>query len=270
MRRTDIVNALIAKGYQAEEKNSVKNGVIFEGILIRSDERIAPIIYTQGLIEEAERRGMHLSEVVSQVISMYENNRIPDFNIDDLLEREFILSHIRIGLQKSSDQDLIRKETSFEGIEKYLYIKGSKRGLEYAVKLSGQHLKNARINIDEAWERAEENTFAVTKICSIGDILAELAGMEPDGTDTHMYVITNQDKIQGASAVLDHEAIHNFFEGTGVDTLAVLPSSIHEMLLVPIEDGEDLEDMSRMVHEINETQVRPEERLTDRAYIMRL
>ena len=270
MTRTDIVNALVAKGYRAEEQNSIKNGVLFEGILIRSDEQIAPVIYTQGLIEEAERRKMPISDVVAQVIRMYEENRMADFSVEDLLDREFVLSHIQIGLQKTSDQNLIREETDFDGIEKYLYIKGNKKGMEYVVKISAPYLQSAHISVAEAWERAEENTFAATKICSISAVLAEMTGMEPGDSEAYMYVVTNTDKVHGASAILNHEAIKKFFDGTGVETLAVLPSSIHEMLLVPMQDDSDLDQMSEMVREINQTQVAPEERLTDRAYVMHI
>ena len=30
MRRTDIVNALVAQGYKAEAKETIKNGVVFK------------------------------------------------------------------------------------------------------------------------------------------------------------------------------------------------------------------------------------------------
>jgi len=52
--------------------------------------------------------------------------------------------------------------------------------------------------------------------------------------------------------------------------IVVLPSSVHEMLLVPYTEEMSLEDFSAMVSEVNNTEVRPEERLTDRAYIITL
>ena len=122
MRRNDIVTALIAQGYKAEAKETVKNGVIFEGIIVRSDEQIAPIIYTQSLIDEAEKRGTPLSEVVEQILRIYETNKNITFNVDELFDREFVLSHIHIALQKDSEQNLVRKSSCLEGIEEYLYL----------------------------------------------------------------------------------------------------------------------------------------------------
>ena len=50
----------------------------------------------------------------------------------------------------------------------------------------------------------------------------------------------------------------------------VLPSSISEMLIIPFDGSMKLEDMSAMVKEVNDTQVAPEERLTDMAYILKV
>ena len=72
MKRSDIVEALIALGYKAEEHETVKNGVIFEGIIINNDAVVAPVIYTQQLIDEAQRRGKGLSDVVNEVIRVYD------------------------------------------------------------------------------------------------------------------------------------------------------------------------------------------------------
>lgn len=269
MTRTDIVNALVAKGYRAEEQNSIKNGVLFEGILIRSDEQIAPVIYTQGLIEEAERRNMPLSEVVSQVIRLYEENKNINICIEELLDREFVLSHIRIALQKESDQDLVKEGSGYPGIEKYLYIKGD---AGYTVKMNHGFLKNSGISEEEIWEQAQCNTFAETKIRTMGEILSNLSGgcIEEDESPAQMYVVTNQSGVMGASAVLDKKAIKDYFGGSGITGLIVLPSSVHEMLLVPEQLSPGMEELNEMVRSINETQVRPEERLTDRAYVMHI
>ena len=50
--------------------------------------------------------------------------------------------------------------------------------------------------------------------------------------------------------------------------IAVLPSSIHEMLLIPHVDDWEESDLSSMVREVNLTEVAPEERLTDRVYFL--
>jgi hypothetical protein len=46
----------------------------------------------------------------------------------------------------------------------------------------------------------------------------------------------------------------------------ILPSSIHEIILIPMESTDDKEHLQRMVVEINASQVPPEEVLSDRVY----
>ena len=212
---------------------------------------------------------MPLSEVVSQVIRLYEENKSIDFRIDELFDREFVLSHVRIGLQKESEQDLIRSECGYEGIEKYLYVRGD---TGYTVKLNPGFLEKSGIKPEEAWEHAESNTFMETKICTMGQILSDLSSGSFDEEDTQapMYVVTNQSGVMGASAILDKKSIKDYFGGFGITGLIVLPSSVHEMLLVPEQLSPGMDELNEMVRSINQTQVRPEERLTDRAYVMHI
>lgn len=46
----------------------------------------------------------------------------------------------------------------------------------------------------------------------------------------------------------------------------ILPSSIHEILLVPDNGDKAADDLRDMVREVNATQVSPEEKLTDNVY----
>ena len=50
----------------------------------------------------------------------------------------------------------------------------------------------------------------------------------------------------------------------------VLPSSIHEMLILPYQGDMNLNDLSAIVREVNVVQVEPEERLADTAYLIKL
>ena len=46
-----------------------------------------------------------------------------DFNKDNLLDSDFIMGNLYIGMQKTSTENIVRSDTDFEGIEKYLYVK---------------------------------------------------------------------------------------------------------------------------------------------------
>lgn len=54
MTREMIITELHNRGYNAEEQNTLKNGVELEGIRILTDSNIAPVIYTKAIIENAK------------------------------------------------------------------------------------------------------------------------------------------------------------------------------------------------------------------------
>lgn len=275
MRRTEIINELVARGYQAEAQENIKNGVLYEGIVIRNDAAIAPVIYTQRLIEDAEEQGKSLADVVADVIRVYEENKHFEFSVEQILDKDFILEHIYVALQKVSDEELVKKTSEYDGIEAYLYVRGDHAGDgTYSVKVNGSYLASAHISVEEAWERAEVNTFCETNIQSMAQVMADLCGIPYDPSmemDVPMYVISNGLKVKGASAILDKVKIAEFAKEHEVNQLIVLPSSVHEMLIVPYEPGQmDIDEMSEMVRQINATEVSPEERLTDRAYLIEI
>jgi Asp-tRNA(Asn)/Glu-tRNA(Gln) amidotransferase C subunit len=83
--------------------------------------------------------------------------------------------------------------------------------------------------------------------------------------DDIMYVISNETRINGASALLDNKIMDTVREKIG-DDFFILPSSVHECLVVQAQDGMELRDLENMVKQVNETQVEPQDRLSDHVY----
>ena len=52
------------------------------------------------------------------------------------------------------------------------------------------------------------------------------------------------------------------------DKLVVIPSSVHEMLIIPYGGTQDIDEFSALVKEVNASQVPPEEQLADQAYLI--
>ena len=124
MTRKDIIKELQNRGYKVEECNVVKNGVEFKGIRFLTDSIIAPVIYTEEIIKLAEEENKSLDEVVKRIISIYAMNKKPCFDVNELNNKDFILNHLFIGLQKESTEEIIKKPCEdFEGIESYLFVK---------------------------------------------------------------------------------------------------------------------------------------------------
>lgn len=139
--------------------------------------------------------------------------------------------------------------------------------------LGYQLLRQNHAGIDEncAWEKAMENLCADTQITSLTKLLSDMSGVPfdtPAEPDINLHVITNSEKYKGAAAIMNRKALRSFACEHHTNMLFVLPSSVHEMMISPFTKETTADELSAIVREVNETQVAPEERLADRAYIL--
>ena len=71
-------------------------------------------------------------------------------------------------------------------------------------------------------------------------------------------------KVNGAAAILNDDVRQEIAEKVG--DFYMLPSSIHETLIIPKDAGMEFKELEQMVQEVNQTQVAPGERLSDHVY----
>ena len=79
-----------------------------------------------------------------------------------------------------------------------------------------------------------------------------------------MYIISNKSRVNGAATMFYDGVLSSMSDKLGTD-LYVLPSSVHEVIAISTQAGEP-DDLQEMVQEINNTEVAPEERLSDSVY----
>lgn len=79
-------------------------------------------------------------------------------------------------------------------------------------------------------------------------------------------VLSRPDKIEGAVYMFDWEWMKQMAERSGTD-LIVIPSSIHETILIGRKDYMDLENIQELVEAVNTNCVRDEEVLSNSVYL---
>ena len=98
--------------------------------------------------------------------------------------------------------------------------------------------------------------------------------MTPEASDTlrdepypgsTMLVLTNNVQLNGAAALFYPGVMDQAAERLGGDFI-VLPSSTHEVIMIPADGMTDFRSLEQMVKDINRSQVAPEERLSDHVY----
>jgi len=120
-----------------------------------------------------------------------------------------------------------------------------------------------------------DNMAHVLGYISDADDVAELEafkGMEE--SNFPMYVLTNETKILGASTLAynhgcileDCRQAIEIRTGQHIKNLIVIPSSIHEVVIMPADDVEDVLELKETILDVNRTQVEPHEILSNNVF----
>lgn len=135
---------------------------------------------------------------------------------------------------------------------------------------------------DSLYEAAVGNTPALFrgKILPMPEIMEHLSEKLPDGemelaagmenagvpeAGLPLYVVSNDCHVNGAIAILYEGMLERFAGRVGGD-FYILPSSVHETLLLPVLPFMEEKGLLGMVHTVNAGYVAPEEFLSDNVY----
>ena len=80
-----------------------------------------------------------------------------------------------------------------------------------------------------------------------------------------MYVASTANHMEGAAVIASREAMHDFYEKIG-EPFYILPSSRHEVILLPDRCGLEIADLAEMVKDVNRQVVDEKDVLSDHVY----
>ena len=111
------------------------------------------------------------------------------------------------------------------------------------------------------------------KLQGMGEVLAqqmgvddlEMLGINIPPEDEKMFVASVEGNVHGASVIAYQDFMDKVAERMGGDFF-ILPSSLHELIIVPDTGEFNVDNLKDMVKEVNATQVAPEDKLTDSVY----
>lgn len=149
-----------------------------------------------------------------------------------------------------------------------------------SILIHNAHIKLWDIPVMELFRAAKDNTQRILgyEIKGINDAIYEIMqedeqeGFCFDGCiaefadSVPMYVLSNKSRVEGAACMIYPDLIKDFAEALG-SSLYIIPSSIHELLLLPVTNANESQDIKNMIREINDTQVKMEEILSYSLYL---
>jgi hypothetical protein len=147
-----------------------------------------------------------------------------------------------------------------------------------SILVHNAHSKLWEVSTMELYKAARDNTQKLMgyEVKSMDDIITEMMlnnevedwgddGMKVLSSGTPMYVLTNKTRIDGAACIVYPDLLDDFAYSIG-SSFYVIPSSVHEVILVPAQGMDEAGELKRMIREVNDTQVKVEEILSYSLY----
>jgi len=128
------------------------------------------------------------------------------------------------------------------------------------------------ISESDLFGTAEKNTrkFFPPVFVGMRDLLFEMSGKDPEPAtcprEKNVMVVTNKYHFLGATAMLYGECFKEYAKKWDCD-IFILPSSIHELVILPVTNEDRVDHLIDMVREINATVVDDRDILSDSVYL---
>ena len=272
------VESIIQKkviGAKVEMHKVVKNNSVeLTGLSIVSDEvEASPCIYLEEFYADL-CSGKSLSQIVDEIWNFYQENKVEEC-VDTSVFTDWEQAKQRVVcklINYNENKDLLKQipHKKFLNLaEVYIYIWGKHEQAIGTVLIKNVHMNLWGITQDELKEVAYRNyelicDSSVETMDNIFHRCFDEIEEEQQEISVHMYVVTNQLKLNGATSLLFPEIFKKISDVYKSD-LYILPSSLHEVIALPKIENNALE-LKEMVMEVNSTMVKKEERLSDSVY----
>ena len=253
------------------------NGVVKDGVSIRyPDNPVAPTVYLDDLYQMMND-GYSVSELAENTAENIGRQK-SDMPEMPKLTQESARENLYCTVINTADNEEMLKNVPHENIEDLSVVARFKVGENGSFLVTDDICKSLQMTSEEVMEAAHANTDGQEFKCqTMGEVMRELMlndGMPEDyadeliqmqGEQCPMWILTNEQKLDGAVAITSQETMKAAHEKLGED-FYVLPSSRHEVILVPQSVVSDINDLKTMVHDVNATEVSKTDKLSDSVY----
>ena len=272
------------------------NDTHLSGLTIRKEDTgIAPTLYLEDFYNQVESGEHSLNGVLARIADTYDQAMNNDISkqamglVENITDYDATKDKIipRVVNRESNEErlkSLPHKEIGNDLAVTYHVDLGKDHDGQMSVAISNEMMDRYGVSVEDLHEQACKNMEEISPSTFMGieEVLASMMipgyasmsleekndalenlGMPEDGK-SYMYVLSNESKVFGAAELLDTKTLDTIQEQVG--EFYILPSSVHEVLIVPKQDDMKLSDLEAMVQEVNSTQVAPNEVLSDHVY----
>lgn len=262
-------------GYEVEiRKVDKNNGLVLTGLMIKpADKNVAPTIYLEKFFDEYVEGTSEMADVLEKIIKLLKESEkeAPKIDVDFFNHWDKVspLISMRIINKERNDEFLGDKPHYVLGdlavvFTVLLELPGAGRG---SIMINKDHLAVWDKTIEDLLRAARNNTFSSHTVMGMMEVLMGYIPEDadlPDMPEDIMFVATNEEKMHGATVLLNNELLSSFAKKHG--SFFIIPSSVHELIFVPDKNDDVASSIDDMINEVNASCVSVEDVLSNHAY----
>ena len=256
---------------------SVKNnGEEKQGItLVEEGGGIAPTIYLDGFYAKY-KKGVSIEEMAEDILALYqETKRQKMWKCECLASYEAVKAKITYRVINEKYNEAALKKVPHRlfldlAVVYYVMLEINEAGTA-AMQVNNEYIEKWGVNEEELYRTAQKNTRVLLKpeFQSMREVIGSMTGAKENDNNNYekddMYILSNEMKNYGAASILNESMLEYIRRRIG-ENYYVIPSSIHEMIIVGESRSPGKRELERMICEMNTSQVANDEVLSNRAY----
>lgn len=270
------VKKRLGKGYDVTVRRVDKNnGVICTGLCVmENNATVSPVIYIDSHYDKYKNGDATPADAVDYVANACRGKR-PALDMRHFLNYESVKSSIVYKLiNTDKNRELLKDLPHVEFLDLSIVFQCMVVNEEVGtatILIHNAHTKLWGVSVEELHRAAEENTPRLRgyELKTMKQILCEVMREEELPEDFEcgvpVYVLTNRYRIEGAGCILYPHLLKDFSDSIG-SNFHIMPSSTHEVLLLPAENVDDSGEIRQIIREVNDTQILDEEILSYSLY----
>ena len=274
----EIANAIKNKhaGLEAIPTETQRaNGIIQYGLTLRKeDSRVAPVFYVNDMFDKYNSGELSVEAILAQIMRTYEELPAPNIpNVDKMMSSEDFIDKITLRLLNGPENmDMIEQKQLvcyevpntdlvciFHAV--IMMAEDSSGSIAVTKALMNRYLPNIKTGEDLYQEIVKRTTPESIRMESIMEVVERMViekalALPPIPNEEDLfYVITNRHMSYGAASPLTEAGRKLILEKFPDGKVTILPSSVHESLILRTKEDEDTEMLRDMVCQVNQTEV---------------
>lgn len=274
--RKELPGLIIKKVVSDKVNNTKKTGIVIS----EPGSNISPIVY----LEKAYERYLeypYIDLFIEEILHFYKSTKEREdfekikFENYDAVKNRIAYKLISYKKNKQMLENVPYIQFLDLAIVFYILLENTPQGMA-TMSVKSEHLKMWNISETELYNQANINITRLlpVKFMDMRQTIREIFDSEDkkieedfeNNNNEIMYILTNTEKNYGAASMIYPHILEMVGEIIHED-FYVLPSSVHEVIIVPKSKKIDEKEMNAMIVEINATQLEPEDVLSDHAYL---